>query len=597
MVKKFLRSFFILLVLSTTLFANEKKNILVFLGYNASTPATQNFIKGLEKINEENQNLFDFYFEYIDEVSIHSSLTQDELIKYFLKKYSNISFDGILVDSSIGSLLLQSYKDIFFPNIPQVHFNDSHNGVLQKSTDNIKFVGTGLSVAAQKTLELIFKQNFYTKKLYIIHDDIFDSLYVKEFFLEALKRYPTIKTEYLTHEYSLEELSQKVSHLDKNSVILFILLFKDKEGKRLVPEMAIEALSETANRPMYGIFKPMLGFGVVGGYMLDSSLVSYNMVKELMYYFKHHQFPKKSEETIKPFVDYKMLEKYGLLNSYLPKNITIKNRPIPIWESHYRETLLVSTIIVVFVLLIILLIVLNRRLQSANAKQLSNQKLLVQQSRMAAMGEMINNIAHQWRQPLNEINSIVMAMDAEFLKSKLQNRTIESRFVDIETQTHYMSSTIEDFRNFFKPNKNKEWFYLSQALDDTMQISHKMLDNEGIEIEINKLKDREILAYQSEYVQVLLAVLNNAKDALLSTSVSNPKIKITIDDTLTIEDNGGGVDEVVLEKLFEPYFTTKHKSKGTGIGLYMVKTIIEESMNGKVKLENYNGGVRVTIDV
>jgi len=192
-----------------------------------------------------------------------------------------------------------------------------------------------------------------------------------------------------------------------------------------------------------------------------------------------------------------------------------------------------------------------------------------------------------------------------FIKFKFDLNTLDSQTMDKKSKEatqvlEYMSHTIDDFRNFFMPKKDKEEFYLNKVINSIMTIVSTGLKNNNINVEINIDDNITLKTYLNEYQQVILNILKNAKDVLIEKNIENPLIKIStkIDEThiiLTIEDNGGGVFVEPLNKIFEPYFTTKSKSDGTGIGLYMSKIIVEKNMQGILKVKNTNLGAKFYI--
>ena len=215
---------------------------------------------------------------------------------------------------------------------------------------------------------------------------------------------------------------------------------------------------------------------------------------------------------------------------------------------------------------------------------------------------MISNIAHQWRQPLSELSSILMFIKFKYSINALDKETMEKKSQEADRVLEFMSHTIDDFRNFFIPKKEKEEFNLQKEVQLVINIISSTLYNYNIKIEINIDKDLKIISYLNEYKQVVLNILNNAKDVLIDKEIKNPLIKLTAsEDTnhviLSIEDNGGGVFVEPKSKIFEPYFTTKENSNGTGIGLYMSKIIVEKNMKGNLKVENTNKGAKFSIHI
>ncbi len=243
---------------------------------------------------------------------------------------------------------------------------------------------------------------------------------------------------------------------------------------------------------------------------------------------------------------------------------------------------------------------LEEKVKEAIEKNRENEQLLVQKSKFIALGEMISNIAHQWRQPLSELSSILMFIKFKYSIGALDEKTMEIKSKEADKVLEYMSHTIDDFRNFFMPKKEKEEFYLIKAVEIVMNIISSTLANYNIKISISIDDNLKITTYLNEYKQVLLNIINNAKDVLIEKNIHNPQIQIhaTQDNNyiiLYIEDNGGGILVEPKGKIFEPYFTTKEDSHGTGIGLYMSKIIVEKNMKGKLKVKNIKNGAQFAI--
>ena len=222
---------------------------------------------------------------------------------------------------------------------------------------------------------------------------------------------------------------------------------------------------------------------------------------------------------------------------------------------------------------------------------IKNEKLIIQQSKMAAMGEMLENIAHQWRQPLSTISTVSSGM---LMKKELDLEIDKNKEIDylnkIINTTSFLSKTIEDFRNFFKDEKVKIKFNVKDAYIDSLNIVNSKFESLGIKV-IEDLDDIIIESFKSELMQVFINILNNAKDALVLNKIENKFIFIKIKSEnqnviISILDNANGIPKNVIDKIFEPYFTTKHKSQGTGIGLYMSSEIIEKHLNGKLLVNN-----------
>lgn len=245
---------------------------------------------------------------------------------------------------------------------------------------------------------------------------------------------------------------------------------------------------------------------------------------------------------------------------------------------------------------------LEFKIQEEINKRLEQEQILIQQSKLASMGEMIGNIAHQWRQPLAQISAIHMNMKVTYDFDKFTKEYMESKIKEANKLTAYMSQTISDFQNFFKPQGEKEVFSIEKACRDAYFILESSLKAHGIKVIFHITQDVTINGYKTEYSQVILNLLSNAKDILIERQIKNPKIELEIKDgnhyaLVKIKDNAGGVDASIIDKIFEPYFTTRHQTQGTGIGLYMSKNIIERNMHGYINVVNVEDGALFTVKV
>ena len=245
---------------------------------------------------------------------------------------------------------------------------------------------------------------------------------------------------------------------------------------------------------------------------------------------------------------------------------------------------------------------LDKRVKEELHKRVSQERILIQQSRFAAMGEMIGNIAHQWRQPLNALGLLLQNIENAYEMNMLDDAYI-ARIVEKGNRlTASMSQTIDDFRNFFKPNRDATLFSVASTIETTLEMIGASYSNHNIHI----LKDIDetlcIKGFSSEFSQVLLNILNNAKDALNETNPSEKNIFLRVFGKndyvyVEIEDNAGGIPPEIKNSIFDPYFTTKEEGKGTGIGLYMSKTIIESNMQGRLHVEDGAQGANFIIQI
>ncbi len=246
--------------------------------------------------------------------------------------------------------------------------------------------------------------------------------------------------------------------------------------------------------------------------------------------------------------------------------------------------------------------VLEKRVAESVSELRQRDRMLIVQGRQAAMGEMISNIAHQWRQPLNNVGLIVQNLMDAFENNELTKEEMESQVAKAMDAIIYMSSTISDFSNFFHPEKEPTSFGLARNVRRGVDFMSSVLTRSGIKV--NFTADENIVAngYPNEYTQVILNILGNAKDILIQRNVPDPLIRIRVfgdkgRGVVTIADNGGGIDPEIMPKIFDPYFTTKEPGKGSGIGLYMSKTIVEKNMNGILTVSNDKEGALFRIEI
>lgn len=239
--------------------------------------------------------------------------------------------------------------------------------------------------------------------------------------------------------------------------------------------------------------------------------------------------------------------------------------------------------------------VLEEQVQQELEKNFNHEILMFQQSRLAQMGEMINMIAHQWRQPLNNLSILTQTIYSKYKRAKIDDALMNEFHKDSKKQIILMSTTIDDFRDFFKPDKTKVSFYLDKQILQTIELLKPIFYQQNIDIKIDMIDNVDFFGFPSEFSQALINILNNSKDALMEKEIKNKTIFISLkrEDNRTIlnvKDNAGGIKEEIIDKIFDPYFSTKKNKNGTGLGLYMSKLIIEEHMNAQISVTNENSG-------
>ena len=276
--------------------------------------------------------------------------------------------------------------------------------------------------------------------------------------------------------------------------------------------------------------------------------------------------------------------------------------------------IIIALIIVYFVYKHILLKRYNQtlelRVQEEVKKSREKERQMLHQSRLAQMGELLSMIAHQWTQPINSIAATTINMQTHIELEKFDLDDVKQRkefinflnkeFDKIELFTHTLADTMEDFRNFYKPNKKSELLQINSAINIALTIIQSSLKNNNIKLIEVYQSNSQLLLYKNELVQVFLNLLKNSQDNFKEQKIENPKISIITQDledgiTIEVRDNGSGIQEEVIDQIYDPYFSTKEDKKGTGLGLYMSKIIVEEHHKGKFYTKKHDDGVSFVI--
>ncbi|MFA5460756.1 MAG: ATP-binding protein [Sulfurimonas sp.] len=232
-----------------------------------------------------------------------------------------------------------------------------------------------------------------------------------------------------------------------------------------------------------------------------------------------------------------------------------------------------------------------KELQQKEVALKERDLLIFEQSKRAEIGEMIGNIAHQWRQPLAIVNTSIAILQEKNRLSSLSQEELSQKLEKIEKRVMYMSETIEDFMNYYSPDKEKSWFKICDAVDRSLDITNMQEANTHVKVALLVKEEHRYFGLFNELVQVLVSIISNINDIIKIKNLTNIIISISIYKesdyiVISISDNCGGIDDNNLSKIFDPYFSTKHKSIGTGLGLHIAKKIVEENMQGHLSAKN-----------
>ena len=324
-----------------------------------------------------------------------------------------------------------------------------------------------------------------------------------------------------------------------------------------------------------------------------------NNEKFITYDYKLDNVPLTKTSYIKDLPNWKWVIAKGFYHNYVDEIIHDKTNELhEKFQQKIMNILFLASILTIILLIISIYISKILEKKFTNYKEKINiymdknseqQHILSQQSKMAAMGEMLGNIAHQWRQPLSVITTVATGMKLQKEFDSLDDETFDKSIENITNSALYLSDTIEDFRNFFRTDKEETVFNIKNVFEKVFKLTDAQFKNHEI-IFIKDINNFELFGFENEFIQALINILNNAKDAL--ENVNSPKL-IFISTyekenkaVIKISDNAGGIDAEIIDKVCEPYFTTKHQSKGTGIGLYMTEEIIVKHMLGNLLIKN-----------
>jgi len=718
---------FIILLTNSSLFAKE---VLLLHSYHKGYAWSDGISKSIEDTLFPYQDI-ELTTVYMDTKRITTKTYINKLASLYEEKFSKRDFDLIIVSDNNAFDFAIEYKNTLFKNLPilfcGINNFDSDSFYKQDLQKNMTGILEGVDL--EKNFELITKLHPKTEKLIILNDTSKTGIALKKDLQPIIQKYKSkIEIEYIDNMH-IKEIEKKVSSLDKNSIILFLLFSKDKQGQYFTYKKGFKKIKAKASVPIYGVWDFYLNYGLVGGLLTSASAQGETISKMAIDILKNNKFiqdiPIVTKSPNKFIFNYDEIKKYNIKLEPLLKNYTIINKPKSIYEE-YTEFVLLSIISILILSALVLTMraniqqrkVLQKDLQNrikfdkvllntipnaiyyknkdgkilgcnqafaelfnTNQKsiigktahdiypksiaihnenidkellqtfgrdhseltlhfpnstmkhiilnkavylnsdqtiggivcimdditeRLQQKQFLIQQGKLAEMGDMVAAIAHQWNEPLVELSAQVQEVETSYLLDELEKLDINTFVKDSMIQIKYMSKTLSDFRNFLKPSTKKVLFPVKQSFDEIFDIIGKQIFYSNIDTEIiykNDTREQNIYGYENEFKQVLLNIINNAKNKITEIEQDDKKrFKITIlidsskhNNIIQIIDNGGNIEDNIILNIFDPYFTTK--KDGTGFGLYMAKVIIEDKMDGTIKVENKNDTVVFTLTI
>lgn len=505
-------------------------------------------------------NSFNTFMGSLDEMSITKKTTLLFLIMVigmlFIGSFAHMSinriknnFDILYTKQMLPTIRLENLKDIYTVNILDT-IRDIEKGSISDKEGKV------VIALAQELIQMELSE--YKKSLAIDESDWLIKL-ARSWGVVGERRNKGFKSE--EDDILISKIEQKISTINEILLKMFNY-FETKQNTR-----AIDTLQNELYPSVYSINIDLTG---LINNTLDGAKKGFART-EMVYENTFEWIVVATVGTIvfAAFLAIVLLQNIRLLHARLAKMVDEKTQEL---QQLNRD--------------------LELKVQHEVEQSRQKDEIMFRQSRLASMGEMMGNIAHQWRQPLNAIVLIIQS----FQLKRMAGLELSDEFIDKQVQegiglASMMSHTIDDFRNFFKPNKSEEHFSVKETVLYSLKLVREYYAKSGIEIFLNCAQDVRISGYPNEFSQVIMNLFSNAKDAFEERGVAEKYIEVVItkqaeNAVISVIDNGGGISDEVQDRMFEPYFTTKHKSSGTGIGLYMSKQIIEKQMNGSISGTN-----------
>ena len=603
---KLLLSFLLLL---SYLYANSQKEILLLHSYNMGLKWTDNITFGVKEILEKHPD-YELTVEYMDSKKINTKEYFDSLLNLYEKKFSNRKYEILIAaDNYAFNFALNHHKKIF-NNIPIV-FTGVENFKEDMIPKDLRRYVTGVVEykEIEKNIKLIENSIHNLDTLYIISDNTLSSKAIQNQIISATKKFENRFNIIYDNKIDITTLSQKVNSLPKNSAVLFTSLYSDIKG-RYIPYNNLRTFFQNSKYPIFVLNKIHLGEGVLGGIVVNP-IEQGTLATKKAFQIINGALPsslKIETPTSKYYFDYNIIKKYSLANSNIPILATLINKPKGFFEKYRRfidSAFLLMPLLILLIIGLIVNIVKRVKLEIKLAEQKKNEQFIIQRSKLSEVGEMMTSIAHQWKAPLIEISTIAQELLYKRSKREFTKEDSQEFVHEIMTQVQYMTKTIDDFRTFIKPSLAKSEFDIKSAMTELLRVVEHNIKYNYISVDLNYEKDKifTIYGYPNEFKQCILSIINNCRDSILKRKKSeNIEGKISIDvyskefyTHILIKDNGIGIKDEHLEKIFEPFFTSK--KDGDGFGLYMVKLLIEDKMNGKIKAQKSEEGASILISI
>ncbi|UFS70239.1 ATP-binding protein [Geomonas sp. RF6] len=650
-------AFVCLISLSTLCLAQTEKNVLVLNSYSPGFKWTDDTIAGISESLRHSGQRVRIHHEFMDTKRVSDSHYLALLYETYRYKFGQSSFDLIMTSDDDAFDFMVKYRDQLFPNIPVV-FCGVNNFDPSRLHGERLFTGVNEAVDLKKTLDLALRLHPKTKEVLVVNDTTTTGRTVHSQLDEIIPAYLSRVNFTLLEDVAMPEILATVQKLEPDALVFYLFFSRDKLGNQFDYDESISLVAHRCPVPVYGVWDFNLGRGIVGG-MLTSGytqgITAGRIAVRVLQGESADNIPVVMTSPNKYMFDYRQMQRFGIKASDLPAQSIVVNRPsnqFTLWRGFVWGGVAVLTLLALAISILVFKMVMKKRMerrlfhlnneleervrqrteelrlnqlaleeqnavlqQTLSALKVETEErirvmeelrardqLLIHQSRMAAMGEMLGNIAHQWRQPLNVLGLCIQELGLAYSVGEFSEQLLETNTRKMMTLLDHLSRTIDDFRSMSTPEREKIRFNVRQVIEKTLSLVSDSFAAQGIRIETDISGEPEVNGYPNEYGQVLLNILMNARDAFLERAVADARITVRAwteegRTVATVTDNAGGMDNSILCKAFEPYFTTKEPGKGTGIGLFMSKTIIEKNMGGKLKARNVGGGMEFKISI
>ena len=574
----------------STLFAQEKAlNILIFHSFNQSYPWSKDFFLGIEDYKKNSNKIINIYAESIDYQRLKTQMQNEDWENYFKQKYKDFKFDGIIIENEITSKILNSFSKKLYADIPKIYISDFN---IEQQNDTLQINGTKKELI-KNSIKLAKQNNENLKNIYIIKSYNEIGIAMENLLLEELEKekFNTV----IVKDLLVEQIKEFLSKVHKDSAIFYTLNFEDYLGKNYIPKDFLKIIATNSNAPIYSFWNTFIGTGTLGGYQKSAHEISFKSLESIVNKIEKGNFIY-DLPCAKLYLDYEVLQKFGIDESKCPSDAIIINKPIPIWKTYPKETFFALSLIILLFLLLLFTYILKLR-----DKKISDiEKSMFLQAKQAALGDMLSTITHQWKQPLNKISIIVQSIVLKLKKKMVDDIIIDKFEMDVLNQIMYMSNTIDDFTNFNHPRGRKNTFDIKDSILKTIELSKNYYFKKDIKIIFDDLSSFNLNGFSNEISHCILIILQNANYALLNSKNKEKIITISSDIIkekyiVTIENNGEFIPHNIIKEIFKPYFSTKSEKTNTGLGLYIVKNILEKNFNASIEVSNTSVGVAFQI--